>query len=169
MGRGDEASFFGNYQSANSMINGSSTLINEYLVNGSNVNYDIRSISDYLSKTDTNVVIIPSTNPNFVKSMLRDLSLIRRTYPMVVFGLPAWASERFAKIEPDYFEKLHVHITTSTYINAQDPNIQTFKVDFYNEYGMPPSNEAYKGYDLALYFGRMLKKSWNQSIDTIGS
>jgi ABC-type branched-subunit amino acid transport system substrate-binding protein len=159
LGRNEEAGEFTRFQSAHSLINASGVLLNEYLVSGSSVNYDIRSISDYLSKADTNIVIIPSTNSSFVKSMLRELSLLRRTYPMIVFGLPRWESESFNRtIDPDYLEKLHVHVSSSTYINRSNPNVQSFKLQYFNEYGLAPSNESYKGYDLTLYFGRMLKE-----------
>lgn len=159
LGRNEEAGEFGHYQAANSLINGSGVLLNEYLVSGSSVNYDIRSISDYLSKTDTSIIIIPSINSSFVKSMLRELSLLRRTYPMIVFGLPRWESEQFNKsIDPDYLEKLHVHVSSSAYINSANPNIQSFKLQYFNEYGLAPTDESYKGYDLTLYFGRMLKE-----------
>ncbi|MGB0861612.1 MAG: ABC transporter substrate-binding protein [Saprospiraceae bacterium] len=159
LGRNEEAGAFVHYQTANTAINDSGVLLNEYLVSGSNVNYDIRSITDYLSKADTNIVVIPSTNTGFVKSMLRELSLLRRTYPIVVFGLPRWASESFNRsLDPDYLQKLHVHVSSSTYINRSNPNIQSFKLDYFNEYGLAPSDESYKGYDLALYFGRMLKE-----------
>ena len=53
---------------------------------------------------------------------------------------------------------MNIHISSETYLNPDDLDIQSFKKDFYNKYGMPPTNEAYKGYDTILFFGRMLKE-----------
>ena len=71
-------------------------------------------------------------------------------------AMPRW--ENYKNVDPDYFMNLHVHISNSAYINHNNFNIQEFKRSFFNEYGMPPTTEAYKGYDVALYFGRMLNE-----------
>ncbi len=167
LGRGNEATSFEKFQSANTNINGGANRYNEYFVSGTSVNYDIRSITSYLSKTDTNVVIIPSNNEGFVKSMLRELSLIHRTYPMVVFGLPRWT--RFYNISPDHLTKLNVHLTSSVYINRKDPNVQAFKLAYFNEYGAAPTVESFKGYDFAMYFGRLLKSQGTNLLQGLES
>lgn len=158
LGRGEDASIFPMYQNANMLYEGSSNAdrLSEYIVTGSNSNYDIRSLNDQLSRLDTNVIVIPSGNQGFVYSMLRSLSLIRKTYPIIVVGMPRW--EDFISIDPDYYLKMNVHISNSAYVNHNDPSIIDFKRSFFNEYGMPPTTEAYKGHDVALYFGRMLKE-----------
>jgi hypothetical protein len=158
LGRNEDAAVFPMYQDANMLYEGSSDVdrLSEYIVTGSNSDYDIRGLNSQLSRLDTNIIVIPSGNQGFVYSMLRSLSLIRTTYPIIVVGMPRW--ENFLRIDPDYYIKMNVHISNSAYINHNDFNITEFKRSFFNEYGMPPTTEAYKGYDVALYFGRMLKE-----------
>jgi hypothetical protein len=158
LGRSEDASAFPKYQEANMLYEGSSDAdkLSEYIVTGSSSSYDIRSLNDQLSRLDTNIIIIPSGNQGFVSSMVRSLSLIRTTYPIIVVGMPRW--ETFVRIEADYFTKTNVHISNAAYIDNNDPNVISFKRSFFSEYGAPPTVEAYKGYDVALYFGRMLKQ-----------
>lgn len=158
LGRNEETASFAYFQEANkTMADGANVnSLMEYIVTGSSSNYDIRGFKDNLSKADTNVIVIPSSNQGFVYSMIRELSLIRTTYPIIVVGMPSW--DDFTRIDADYYQKLNVHISHSAYINNSNPNIQNFKRSFFNEYGAAPTQEAYKGYDVALYFGRMLKK-----------
>ena len=169
LGRGEDASVFPKYQNANMLHEGSSDAnrLSEYIVTGSNSNYDIRGLNTQLSRLDTNIIVIPSGNQGFVYSMLRSLSLIRTTYPIIVVGMPRW--ENFLRIDPDYYLKMNVHISHSAYINHNDPTIVDFKRSFFNEYGMPPTTEAYKGYDVALYFGRMLKDYGTGMLQELGN
>ena len=157
LGRNEDATIFPMYQDANMLYQGSSDAdrLSEYIVTGSNSNYDIRGLNSQLSRLDTNIIVIPSGNQGFVYSMLRSLSLIRTTYPIIVVGMPRW--EDFLRIDADYYMKMNVHISNSAYINHSNLEVIDFKRLFFNEYGMPPTTEAYKGYDVALYFGRMLK------------
>lgn len=166
LGRSSDANSFSAFQDAYAAFNGSNRM-SEYIVGGSSVNYDIQGFTNYLSKTDTNVVIIPSNNQAFVKAMLRELTLIYRTYPIVVFGLPRW--ESFYQVNVDHFSKLNVHITNSAYIDRLDPNVQTFKLSFYNEYGAGPTVEAFKGYDFASYFARLLNQHGTNLLQVLGN
>lgn len=156
LGRDDEAANFSAIQSAWAQVTDAEAPLSAYRVDGSKVNYDIRDFTQQLSKTDTTVIIIPSSKESFVRYMLRELSLLRRTYPIVVFGMPRWMA--FDDIEPDYFEKTNVHISSSEFIDNTDPMVQSFKTNFFQKYGMPPLPEAYKGYDFMCYFGRLLKE-----------
>lgn len=156
LGRDDEGSNFSALQAAWAQVTGADAPLNEYRVDGSKVNYDLRDFMQQLSRTDTTVIIVPSSKERFVRYMLRELSLVRRTYPIVVFGMPRWIA--FDDIEPDYFEKTHVHLTSAEAINETDPLVESFKNSFFQKYGMPPLAEAYKGYDFMCYFGRLLKE-----------
>lgn len=155
LGRDDEASNFSAIQSAWKQVTSAVTPLPAYRVDGSKVNYDIRDFTQQLSRTDTTIIVIPSSKESFVRSMLRELSLLRRTYPIIVFGMPRWIA--FDDIEPDYFEKTNVHLTSAEFIDDTAPQVQSFKNNFFQKYGMPPLPEAYKGYDFMCYFGRLLK------------
>ncbi len=70
--------------------------------------------------------------------------------------MPQWKD--YEKIDFDYYEKLNVHISSSVFVNPLDPDVRLFKQQYYDLYGSIPTEEAFVGYDVMLYFGRMLKQ-----------
>ena len=70
--------------------------------------------------------------------------------------MPQWRD--FERIDFDYYDKLNVHISVSSYLDPLSPEIRLFKQNFYDRFGAIPKEEAFLGYDLTLYCGRMLKK-----------
>jgi ABC-type branched-subunit amino acid transport system substrate-binding protein len=114
------------------------------------------ALSGQLTNNDTTVILSPSSDENFVNGLLSHLSLTQKTKPTVVFGMPKWMS--FTKIDLNLYEECHVHVTNATYVNDKDEDVKNFKNTFFNTYGAKPTIEAYKGYDMILHFGRMLKK-----------
>ena len=110
-----------------------------------------------LVERDTNIVIVPSRDQGFVGFVLRELSLLRKSSPIVVFGMSQW--ENFERVDYSYFENLNVHIMSSAFVEQSNGELGDFKSSFQSEYGAIPGKNAYRGYDIALYFGRMLKEN----------
>jgi len=110
----------------------------------------------YMDEINTTAFIIASSSQSFVYAMLRNIDLEKEDRSIVVYGQPRWKD--FTQISYQYYETMNVHISSETYLNPDDDNIQAFKENFYNKFGMPPTTEAFKGYDTVLYFGRMLKE-----------
>jgi hypothetical protein len=114
-------------------------------------------VTPIMQQSDTTVFIVPSWEENFVYALLRKIDVSRDPYEsIVVYGMPQWKD--FEKIDFDYYEKLQVHISSSVFVNPLDPDVRLFKQQFYDLYGAIPTDEAFVGYDVMLYFGRMLKK-----------
>ena len=155
---GREVSRLQFYHAANSKLsgdavtNGFSQLIAEKV--GSS--YTFNGLSDALTLGDTTVVIVPVSNEMFANSLLRKLSAVKSSRPVVVFGMPSWMS--FERIDFSVFNDCNLHVTNGSYIDINDEKVRLFKDNFFNEFGAVPTIEAYKGYDLTLYFGRMLHK-----------
>lgn len=117
-------------------------------------NVDMTAI---MERTDTIVFIVPNWEETFVYALLRKIDVSRDPYAtVVVYGMPQWKD--FEKIDFDYYEKLSVHISASVFIDPLDPQVRLFKKQYYDLYGSLPTDEAFVGYDVMLYFGRMLKK-----------
>lgn len=114
-------------------------------------------LSSELAIRDTTVVIIPSRDQGFVSFVLREVGLYREKNPVVVYGMPEW--EFFEKVDFSYFENLNIHLTTDIFVDRQDDLVKDFKRNYYNSYGMVPGKLAYKGYDITLFVGRMLKEN----------
>ncbi len=108
--------------------------------------------------SDTTVFILPTwSNETFVYSFLRRLDLARRANTTImVYGMPQWMS--YEIIDYDYYERLNVHVSSNTFLDPLSTEVQFFKRRFFDRYGAVPKDEAYLGYDVMLYCGRMLKK-----------
>ncbi|PHN07490.1 hypothetical protein CRP01_05150 [Flavilitoribacter nigricans DSM 23189 = NBRC 102662] len=115
------------------------------------------NMAPLLQRSDTTVFIVPNWEETFVYALLRKIDVSRDPYStVIVYGMPQWKD--FEKIDFDYYEKLRVHISASVFVNSLDPKVKLFKEQYYDLYGAIPTEEAFVGYDVMLYFGRMLKK-----------
>jgi len=111
-----------------------------------------------LMQTDTTVFMVPSWSTEaFVNSFLRKLESAKRdNQAVIVYGMPQWME--YETIEYDVFERLNVHVSSSTFTDPLSPDVQFFKRRFFDRYGAVPRDEAYLGYDVTLFSGKMLKK-----------
>ena len=146
------------YLDAHFAIEGSTNVDTIQLVT---IDKDTMSIDDfdfepYMNELSSTAFIIASSNQSFVYAMLRNLDLKKEDHSIVVYGQPRW--KNFTQIGYQYYETMNVHITSDAYLNPDNFDVQSFKEGFYNKFGMPPTTEAFKGYDTALFFGRMLKE-----------
>ena len=134
------------------------TRFREYIISQSSVDLDEVDMLPLMELQDTMVFIIPSwSDEKFVISFLRKLDLVNtEENHIVVYGMPQWM--KYERVDYDYFEKLNVHISSSTFIDPFSTDIQFFKRKYFNAYGSSPRDEAYMGYDITLYCGRMLQK-----------
>lgn len=118
------------------------------------------NIAQFMSSGDSIAFIIPAwsrADENFVFVTLSQISLEKDPFQYVeVYGMPQW--QQYDKIDLDYFEKLNVHISSNLYVDNQDQQIRQFRRDFYDQYGIIAPYEAYLGYDVMLFSGRMLQK-----------
>lgn len=150
-----EVSRLQDYHNANTLI--SSNRYNEFFAEEmGTASYKFTGLTDLLSVRDTTVIIAPVSDAGFASALLRTLNAVKGSKPVVVFGMPNWMT--FTNIDGGVLDNCNVHITNSSFVNKNNENVKQFKQAFFEEYGMFPTIEAYKGYDLTLYFGRMLHK-----------
>lgn len=104
------------------------------------------------------VFIVPSwSNEVFISNLLRKLDVDKNDYQqVVVYGMPQWMN--YERIDFDYYEKLHVHVSSSAFIDDFNPDIRAFKRRYFDRFGEIPNEEAYVGYDLTSYFGTMINE-----------
>ncbi len=111
-------------------------------------------LAPVIRRGGTTVFMIPSVDETFVYSFLRKLDLATEPEDTVrVYGLPQWAD--FEYIDIQYLQRLNVHISSSFYVDPDTPWAKRFLRRFLDAYGAIPRPEAYLGYDVTLYFGRM--------------
>lgn len=146
------------YLQAHYAIEGSTDVdsIQMVIIDDENPSLDNTDFEPYMDELSTTAFIIASSSQSAVYAMLRKMDLVKDNKSIVVYGQPRW--QNFTQIGYEIYESLNVHISSESYLNPDDFDIQSFKEGFYNKYGMPPTAEAFKGYDSVLYFGRMMNE-----------
>lgn len=130
----------------------------------SNINYSKISFEDYgnlgleylLSKTQKNIIIIPSSKPAVVESFLTNLKILCKTYPIQLIGFPSW--QRYSSMDPSNLFELNTFILSPYYINYESENVITFVDRFRNEFVSEPNDYSFRAYDFTYYFATAIKR-----------
>ena len=158
------------FQDANRNISGDANAprFKEFIVEESTGYADV-GINEYVNQGRTTVFVIPSwANEVFVSSILRQINIAMKTYDrVIVYGMPQWME--YEKIDYAYFEKLNVHVSSSFFVDKYSQEARSFRERFFNRFGTLPNDEAYLGYDVTLYFGRMLQQHGTQFQDKMAA
>lgn len=153
---GQEQRLMQYYSDAHFALEGSTSADSIQLVTISDesASFEETELLPYMDDIQTTAFIIASSSQSFVYAMLRKIDLEKEDRSIVVYGQPRWKD--FTQIGYEYYETLNIHISSEAYLNPDSYDIESFKQGFFNKFGMPPTMEAYKGYDTVLFFGRML-------------
>lgn len=142
------------FQQANAAGN---TRFAELIVPDAATNFDNIDLRPYFRSGRTAVFILPSwASQDFLMAFLRKLHTSRGNTRVEVYGMPQW--QNFENIEPEYFAEMNVHISSASYIDRTSAEGRAFRQAFYDANGTVPNDDAYNGYDVTLFAGRMLKK-----------
>jgi|GEM_PF-1103596 len=120
-------------------------------------NFRLSGLEDKLSTVQPNVLFVPSRDEVFVNALCRRLSGLSSSYSVQVYGLEDW--QEFNSIAPDNFEKIHLHFPVSYWPGIKPAFSAAFETAYRERYHAPPSEYVYRGYDLMLYFGRLMQMS----------
>jgi Periplasmic binding protein len=116
-----------------------------------------------------NAFIVPIwNNETFIYSLLKKIENAKGKNNVTVYGMPQWAN--FQVNGYDAFEALQAHIPMATFIDSDATAVKSFKKAFFYKYDTAPDDEAYRGYDITLYTGRMLQKygtKFNEIMDQL--
>ncbi len=156
----EEKARFKYFQDANTLVEKGKTgkKFNELLVPETGANFHTIDVTKFMKPNATTVFVVPSwSNQTFIYSLLRQL-LAKQAEgeDIVVYGMSMWLD--FAQIDFEYYEKLHLHVSSASYVDDNDERVKQFKKKFFDSYGTVPNEEAFLGYDVMLYFGKMLAK-----------
>ena len=119
-------------------------------------NFDKVDLKSALSPGKTTVFILPAWSQDYVMSFLAKLSAVKSTNQVLVYGMPQW--RHFERIEDDYFRKLQVRLPVAAAIRYDEPQTRAFQKKFFDAYGTIPDDDAFNGYDAALFLGEMLRR-----------
>ncbi|MDD3569187.1 MAG: ABC transporter substrate-binding protein [Bacteroidales bacterium] len=119
-------------------------------------------ISHSLALDRENLILVPTNNEAFVSDLLGNLHALSTIYkyPISTYGFPSW--QRFRNIQVDYFYQLQLHLFTPFFVNYSDPHVKSFITKYRDAFRAEPTQYAYQGYDVMLYFLTAMK---NYGID----
>ena len=100
------------------------------------------------------LIFIAGNDELYINGLIRDLSKIGRSSDITLIGLQNILS--LESVSLDYFESLHFHYPTGYYVDQKLPQVKEFNAAFEARYATRPSDYAYRGYDVMMYFGTML-------------
>lgn len=116
----------------------------------------VGAIAEFLREDTLNVIVVPSNDLAFVSDVMTRISLLENNYQVQVYGLDKWIN--YENIEAEYKNRLKLRLVVSSYVDYENENTIEFLRAYREEYGTEPSHFDYgfKGYDLALFFGKAL-------------
>ncbi len=119
-----------------------------------------KKISKFLKPGYKNVVFIPSNNEVFVTQVIDKfyaaISQNEYKYKVVLIGSKKWIN--FQNFNSDYFEKLDFNFISPSYINYNTFEVKKFIKNYRTVYKTEPSEFAFVGYDITVYFLNALRK-----------
>ena len=148
------------FQNANKEIAGDDNTprFRELIVVDQSADYNEMDVTPYILGGDsTTVFIVPSwSNESFIYSFLRKVNIAKQDQNVVVYGMPQWM--KYQRISYDYYERLNLHVSSVSYIDGQNTAVQQFRQEFYSRYGAAPDDNAFVGYDVTRYIGKMISE-----------
>lgn len=118
-------------------------------------NFDKADLKKYLRPGRVNVFIMPSwSSQDFVMAFLRKLREVKGTNKVEVYGMPQW--QGFESIDGEYFTSLNVHISSAFWTDHSNEAVKKLENRFYEMTGTLPDEDAFTGYDVTLFAGKML-------------
>jgi len=99
-----------------------------------------------LSKSKTNVLILPTSDESFLSSLLNKLNEEKENYKFALIGMPSW--ENFNSLDPELMKELGGIIFNGMYIDTKSKGLKDFRKKFIMNYHADPLMSAYMGYDV---------------------
>ncbi len=115
-----------------------------------------RKLRDSLFLTDKNILLVPSNDQSFVRSVLKQVTNLKSDYTIEVFGMPTWSN--FDLVPSENFDSSNVHLTSSFWLDRTLPHAITFKNAYSEKYKVNPSEYSVRGYDEMFYFGSHMQR-----------
>ncbi len=140
----------------------------ELIIKHTSASLDSTKLEGILTDQDTTVFIIPYYSRNdedFVNAILRKLHAEQGTGVAYVFGMPQWLT--FNRLNPDYLESAHAHISTAYFMDPSDPEVLKFERRFFSEYSALPEPAAYQGFTFVHFLGDALQRYGSGFLDML--
>lgn len=113
-------------------------------------------VKDVLSDAEKNIVIVPSNDEAFVRTVMKQLSGLSDDYVLEVFGMPTWIN--FDLILAAQFDTTATHVTRSYWIDKKALPALAFLNAYQKKYKINPTEYSVRGFDQMMFFGNLLLK-----------
>lgn len=90
--------------------------------------------------------------------LLQTLSRLKMTGPVVATA----SGFDFLKNSLSTFNRSNLYLLYPDFVDTQRPEVEAFNETYLTQYNIIPSTYAYQGYDMLLFFGRMLARNRGQ-------
>ncbi|MCB9262774.1 MAG: amino acid ABC transporter substrate-binding protein [Flavobacteriales bacterium] len=114
--------------------------------------YGKTSWGNMLLKDKKTVVFVLSYTPSVVNTTLGSIYQTRRD--VAVFGFNAWSD--FMDNDYNFWDKTHVHLVASDFVNDSSNAVINFRQNFRLQYREDPGVYSYLGYDQMKFAGEFL-------------
>ncbi|MBE7176309.1 MAG: hypothetical protein INR69_07910 [Mucilaginibacter polytrichastri] len=147
-------------QMIDSLSNGKVPVTEMLIKNG-----DITALQAKMSTRGNSVFVIPSTSKFFIDATLKGIDKIAHRYPVAVIGHPLW--EKVSGLNMALLTRLNTRITTASRINYRSPEVVSFVRAYRSRFQTEPNEYAFKGFETANYFGRLISEEGGDFAETL--
>ena len=120
------------------------------------------TLLDSLFIIDKNVVVVPSNDESFVRSVIKRLANFSEDHNIEVIGMPTWLN--FDLIPAENFDSTKTIITSSYWLDKSSASAERFKVLYTGKYKENPTEYSVYGFDEFFYFGAHLMELGNKKF-----
>lgn len=108
-------------------------------------------LAEIMTKDGVNRVVAASESEAFIDDVVRNLGIMQgKGYSLVMYA-PSKV-RTFDTIEPAAYHNVMLHISTSYFVDYDDPKVDAFVRSYRSLFNAEPSQFAFQGYDTARYF-----------------
>ncbi|MBS1582783.1 MAG: LysM peptidoglycan-binding domain-containing protein [Bacteroidetes bacterium] len=111
---------------------------------------DVSDVIARLSTTRPNIVVVPSEDVEFVTTLVTKLAASAAKQRITVFGLNSWMT--MSNLEVSDLVKLNTHVPASSFVDYDDPAVNTFIATYRDRFQNEPGDYAFLGYDVTFYY-----------------
>lgn len=105
-----------------------------------------------LSKTKENFVVIPSADQAYAINLFKYLESLNNQYPITLLVHPKWLD--FQTIDPNLFVKYKVTLTSSYYVNYEDPKVMGYVMKYREVFNAEPTEMSFRGFDQFIFIAK---------------
>ena len=124
-------------------------------------------LTNLMTKTGTNRVLIASESEAFVNDVVRNLNIVVYNKLNVVLYAPA-RIRNFETIEVENLHNTSLHASLGYLIDYDSQAVKNFLLKYRALYNTEPTQYAFQGYDIATYFISMCSRygtEWMRKLD----